>query len=46
MNADILYIECDVPDGETLREWRRRQSDHHSRRRTRRVIRKLRTVLP
>ena len=37
-NAEILLIECDVPEGETLRDWRR-QRDLDRRRTNRRAVR-------
>ena len=38
MNAEILFIECDVPEGETLREWRRHR-DLDRRRTSRHAVR-------
>jgi hypothetical protein len=40
-----LYIECDIPDGMTLTEWRRSRADRHGRR-PRRRIRRLVHRLP
>jgi hypothetical protein len=40
-NAPHVYIQCDVPDGMTLVEWRRSHSERKPRRFPRRPIRHL-----
>jgi hypothetical protein len=38
----MLYVECDVPDGMTLAEWRRRGREHDAPRRSAlRTVRRL-----
>jgi hypothetical protein len=32
----LLYVECDIPDGQTLAEWRRLRDQRAPRRRRRR----------
>jgi hypothetical protein len=33
--SPLLYVACDIPDGVTLVEWRRRRHEHDRRRRSR-----------
>ena len=40
MNTTMAYIECDVPEGQTLTDWRRDHGDHRVRT-ARRVVRGL-----
>jgi hypothetical protein len=40
-NAPHLYVECDVPDGMTLVEWRRAHSARKPRRFSRHAVRHL-----
>ena len=45
MTAEILFIETDIPDGQTLREWRRVQPVRGPRHPVRRLVRRaLRSV--
>ena len=32
----MVYVDCDIPDGMTLAEWRRRRHEHEAPRRSRR----------
>jgi hypothetical protein len=43
--APLHYIECDVPDGMTLTEWRRRDAAPQERRPVRRFTRRARSLL-
>ena len=36
-----LYIECDIPDGMTLVEWRRARTDSRSHHRIRRLVHRV-----
>ena len=45
MTADIMFIETDVPEGQTLREWRLHHPAPGPRRPVRRLVRRaLRAV--
>ena len=39
------YIECDVPEGMTLAEWRRRRCGHHAVRRSPALLARLRRIV-
>jgi hypothetical protein len=43
--APLQYIECDVPDGMTLAEWRRRDASPQGPRPVRSFTRRARSVL-
>jgi hypothetical protein len=45
-NTPHLYIQCDVPDGMTLVEWRRAHSQRKPRRFLRHSVRRLVRQLP
>jgi hypothetical protein len=45
-NTPHVYIQCDVPDGMTLVEWRRAHSQRKPRRFPRRPVRQLVKRLP
>jgi hypothetical protein len=45
-NAPHVYIQCDVPDGMTLVEWRRAHSQRKPRRFPRHPVRQLVKRLP
>jgi hypothetical protein len=41
-----VYVDCDVPEGMTLREWRRAREDAHREQRRARRARRVADYLP
>jgi hypothetical protein len=42
----LIYVECDVPDGMTLSEWRRLRPAPSRRRRLTATVRRMRSRVP